>query len=221
MLVSLLTMVTNVFAQSEIGINNWNTVWAEWNPSTFSVDQKDADNQSFTGLSLGYSHAFSLSLTTPLFVEVGLGGQYSHYENEWYEEEILDWGDGPFSHMSRRDNILDMWSLKAPINFLYRFDIPNSPVSLLPFVGVNLRYNISGEMEDYNGYSSQERDVFDSEEMGGSNNTYNRFQLGWHIGMKANFLKHIMVGLSYGTDFTEIAKKTKINTLTITAGYTF
>ena len=39
--------------------------------------------------------------------------------------------------------------------------------------------------------------------------------------MKANFLKHIMVGLSYGTDITEIAKKTKINALTITAGYIF
>ena len=137
------------------------------------------------------------------------------------EDEYEDSTGNLETFMSRRSNKFNMWSLKAPINFLYRYDIPNSPVSLLPFVGVNLRYNISGKQEDYNGYKSSEKDVFDDKEMGGSDYTYNRFQFGWHVGMKAIFLKHIMVGLSYGTDFTEIAKKIKINTLTITAGYTF
>lgn len=229
LLLALVALTGNVSAQNAstvsqrqvfgVDTEGWNTAWVEYNMGTFKVDVKGADDQSFTGFSLGYSHAFSLSLTTPLFVEVGLGGQYSSYEKEWYEDE--EYYDGSGTFRSRRSNGLDLWSIKAPINFLYRYDIPNSLVSLMPFVGVNLRFNVSGKQENYIGYKTLEADVFDDKEMGGSDNTFNRIQLGWHVGMKANFLKHIMVGLSYGTDITEISKKTKINALTITAGYIF
>lgn len=232
MMASLLTIVTNMFAQttssttsiaaSEVYTNGWNSIWGEWNPSTFVVDEKGSDNQSFTGFSLGFSHAVSLSRTSPLFMEVGLGGQYSFYEKEWYVEDSYESPyEGTVTFMSRRSRKLNMWSIKAPISLLYRYDIPNSVVSLMPYAGIDLRFNISGTQENYIGYKTLEYDVFDDGEMGGSDNTYNRFQLGWHIGVKANFLKHVMAGLSYGADFNEIAKKTKINTITIAVGYIF
>ena len=159
MMASLLTIVTNMFAQttssttsiaaSEVYTNGWNSIWGEWNPSTFVVDEKGSDNQSFTGFSLGFSHSVSLSRTSPLFMEVGLGGQYSFYEKEWYEEESYESPyEGTVTFMSRRSRKLNMWSIKAPISLLYRYDIPNSVVSLMPYAGIDLRFNISGTQEN-------------------------------------------------------------------------
>ena len=81
--VSLLAVCANSFAQStdssspssKSSSDGWNTVWIQYNPSTFNVDIKDVDNQNFTGLSIGYSKAFGISQSIPLFVEVGLGLQ--------------------------------------------------------------------------------------------------------------------------------------------------
>ena len=57
--------------------------------------------------------------------------------------------------------------------------------------------------------------------MGSSKNTWNHIQLGWKVGVKARFAKHILAGLSYGNDLSEIAQKTKIATTTISVGYAF
>jgi hypothetical protein len=71
-------------ASNPVNTNGWNSIWGEWNPSTFVVDEKGSENQSFTGFSLGFSHAVSLSRTSPLFMEVGLGGQYLPYRLSFF-----------------------------------------------------------------------------------------------------------------------------------------
>lgn len=230
MMAGLMAFAINASAQSsgstDIDTNGWNCVWAEWNPSTFKVDQKGADNQSFTGIAAGYSKAFSIMPTSPTFVEVGLGLQYSFYEEEFQEQRSgYIWSDEyedtwwVTTHRS-----LDMWSLKVPINLLYKYDIANSPVSLMPFIGVNVRYNFIATMHDNTGDNygkTSEQNLFDSHDMGSSKNTWNHFQFGWNIGVKARFGKHILAGLSYGNDLSEIAQKTKISTTTISVGFAF
>lgn len=56
-------------------------------------------------------------------------------------------------------------------------------------------------------------------DMGGTDATWNRFQIGWQIGLNARFNSKFLLGLSYGTDFSEIHKKGKIKTTSITIGY--
>lgn len=218
--------------------NGWNTVYFQWNPSSF-VPEK-GDDQSFTGLSLGWSKAFSLSTTTPLFLETGVGLQYSFYSEEDDEDFYI-----PMSYDFSYEGTLTTkykyngWGLKVPIHLMYRWDIPNSNISLVPFAGINFRYNLSGklkteyaiymdnfgdldeeELEDL-GFEDVDYNVFDKKDMGGSKNTWKRFQIGWELGVKARFNEKFLVGVSYGSDFSEISKKVKIHTTSITLGYCF
>ncbi len=198
---------------SSASTEGWNTIWAEWNPSSFLNDAKDADNQSFTGLSLGYSRAFSVMSSHPLFVEAGLGLQYSFYKESLYE----GYDDG--------DEIFNMFSLKLPVNLIYKFEIPNSSVSIMPFLGLALRFNLSANSKsEYNdGYyaSTEKFNLFDKDDMGSSKETWNRFQIGWQIGTKVGIGKNFILGLSYGTDFSEIADDIKVGAGTISLGYAF
>ena len=76
--------------------------------------------------------------------------------------------------------------------------------------------------------------VFDSAEdaMDGDDNTWNRFQMGWHVGVGFQY-KPIYLGVQYGTDFIPAyshkytydgeSETYKINTgnLKVTLGYVF
>lgn len=56
--------------------------------------------------------------------------------------------------------------------------------------------------------------------MGGKDYTWKRFQVGWQIGANVDF-KSLSVGMHYGSDFSELAKKTKSSNWAITLGYSF
>lgn len=195
--------------------DEWNTFWVEWNPST--LDPSKGDGQSFTGFSAGVSHAFSLSSSSPLFIEGGIGVQYS-----FYSEDMDDYYD-------EYTQKVNMFSIKAPINFVYRYNLPNSNFSLCPFAGVTLRYNLSGKMKfeyededddwDYGDSDDNDRDLFDKEEMDGD--PFKRFQIGWQIGAKAIINNKVSLGVSYGSDFSEIQKKVKVKTTSISLGFIF
>ena len=64
-------------------------------------------------------------------------------------------------------------------------------------------------------------DLFSKKDMGSSSATWKRFQIGWQIGVKARLSRQFQLGVSYGSDFNEIAKKTKIATTSVNIGYTF
>lgn len=231
---------TKSSSTSGISTDGWSSVWVEWNPSTMKIDRDNVDNESFTGFSLGYSQAFGITAGTPLFLEVGLGIQYSFKTRDMAEELDLDDDDLEYVDPKAKFNLL---SAKIPVNLMYAFQIPNSSVTLMPFAGVNLRYNISGkqkmewnfddEIIDYMedeygrdwredlGFEEEDINLFDKKDMGGEKNTWKRFQLGWHIGAKARISDKYLIGLSYGTDFSELSKKTKIATTSITLGYIF
>lgn len=125
-------------------------------------------------------------------------------------------------------------ALAVPVNFAYKFDI-NDTFDIKPYLGLNLKLNLIGknrlkitdddlrdlmedegyDLDDYEEWGS----VFNKDDMGGKNATWNRFQLGWHIGADFVFNK-FFAGLSYGTDFIPAFsyKKNKINTATFNVG---
>jgi len=196
----------------------WNTVYLQWNPSTFSP--KHGDAQSFTAFSVGYNHAFSVSQSIPLFVETGIGAQYSYWSKSEREKSYgID--------VEYKINIL---SAKVPVSLMYKWDIPNSTVAIVPNAGLDFRFNIIGKLKgeaSYKGETQSESiSLFDDDEMkekgalfGGE--AWKRFQLGWHVGVNAIFAEKFLVGFSYGTDFMDIAEDVKINTASVTVGYCF
>lgn len=215
------TNATSKGSNGTVNTDGWGTFYLQWNPSTLKVDVKDADDLSFTGFSIGYNKAFSVSKSSPLFLEAGAALQYS-FNSEDYDYEYDDEG------FTQKTNFL---SAKIPVSLMYKFDLPNSSVSLVPFVGVDFRFNISGKQKiEYNDddddyyydddEDNNEFDLFDKKDMG-KNGVWKRFQVGWHIGVNAHLGKNWLVGVSYGSDFSEIAKKNKISTTSVTLGYRF
>lgn len=238
---SMLIMGMSSFAQSSI--DGWNTIYLQWNPSTFVPDK--GDSESFTGLSVGYNKAFSISQNIPLFFEVGLGAQYSFYTKDLTEDvaEALGVNTAALGAVMRPEEKVKMFSAKVPVSLAYAFHIPETKLTLIPYLGLDLRCNIIGRASaKYNltsagleqllqaGFTKQEinenladkdLDLFDKNDMGSDAATWNRLQVGWHVGLNARINDQFLIGASYGTDLSEIAQKVNIYTASLTVGYCF
>lgn len=142
-----------------------------------------------------------------------MGLQYSFYSEDYSDDDF---------DMTEK---VAMFSIKVPVNLVYRYNLPNSNISLCPFAGVTLRYNLSGklkyEFEDEEEDEDYDFNLFDKDDMGSKDETWKRFQIGWQIGAKAIFNNKVSLAVSYGSDFSEIVKKTKVKTTTISLGFVF
>lgn len=204
---------------------SYSRLYMSYNPQTVKFDYKGAEDRTLHGITLGYTRGFSLTQKLPLFLELGARFNYG-FKKEFpsdfgYDKEIDDYADVKHTNMN----------IAVPINLAYKFQIPNSEVSIAPFVGITLKYNIvaktkiditNDELKEYleeEGYDDEdfEMDYFDKKDV---EDTWKRFQCGWQIGAGMNY-KALYLGLHYGSDFGEIAKKTKTSNWGISLGYNF
>ena len=218
------TNTTTSTSSSSVNTDGWSTVWVEYNPIKLKLDIQGAEDKSMTGFSAGFSKAFSISQGTPVFLEAGIGLQYAKYsaskpdsnnDDDSYSGYYYSMDDDEDEYGDYSLGDITLWSAKVPVNLLYNYAIPNSNISLAPFVGATLRYNVSGTIKAGN----KDVDLFDKKDMGEV--CWERLQFGWQIGVKARFGQNYMAGISYGNDFSEITKKGKIQTICLAIGYTF
>lgn len=204
----------------------WSSFYVQYNPSTFAADK--GDDFDFKGFSVGFNKAFGISQSSPLFLEVGAALQYSWYSesDDYYYEDYYDYYEFEIEEK------VNLFTLKVPVNLTYVFNLPNSNISIAPYAGINLRYNLSGKLnlscDDAD--IDEDFDVFDKDDMEDDDFTWNRFQMGWQIGVNVNFQKAYL-GLSYGGDFTKTVKYMdgltgsgkdyKMKTTSITLGFKF
>lgn len=212
----LLTCSTVVFAQftntisestvneTESASNTWAGLRASYKPITIDYNGGDDD---LTGFSAEYIFSFKLSDTAPLFLESGLGYQYATYEESEEAEGIKVKAE------------LALHSLYVPFNLGYKHSF-DKKFTIMPFIGLNLRGNVSGEItlsENYYG-EKYDLDVFKDNDM--EDEAWNRFQIGWQIGIGLNINK-FYAGISYGSDFNELYEDAKFKTTSITLGFNF
>lgn len=190
---------------SSANTDAWSSLYFQFNPSTMNIDVHGAKDQDFTGLLVGYSKAFSISSSIPLFIEAGGALEYSFYSEDEY-------GDG--------ETNFSMLSIKVPVNVVYNYQFPNSTVALAPYAGLRLRANLlAKEKYEYGSYSSTV-DLFDEDDMG-KDYTWKRIQIGAQLGANVKFNNKFFVGAGYGFDFSEIAEKCTISEFSLTAGFIF
>lgn len=208
--------------------NGWDRVFVSYNASSRMLDYKGAENVSFPGFSLGYMKGFSVSNKLPFFVEAGAALQFRTHKDE-YTEDAEDYSyygvDGTFTTTEKTN----LFSLNIPVNFVYKWQI-NDDFSVDPFIGVDFRINLTGKYKESFKYSGEDAETInDDEAYDESANMFSkdewgdpckRFQAGWHIGVGANY-KAFNLSISYGSDFNEIAEKTKFATTVISLGYNF
>ena len=199
------------FDFTSVKTDGWSRIYVSYLPSKVKFDYDDADDMKFKGFQVGWLKGFGLTQRLPLYMEAGAALQYRSYKDE---ESDSDYGY-EFSDK------YTMLSLNIPINLLYRFNITDN-VSISPYFGLDFRINLMGKNKyevTYIGETeSEDWNLFDDEDM--DNEAWNRFQAGWHIGVGVDY-RAIHVGVEYGTDFSEIAEKTKFATTAITVGLNF
>lgn len=198
---------------------------------TFSkIDIEDVDDQGYNGFSIGYVQAWKIAKQFPIFFETGLGLNFARYSDS--DSDSYD----AFGYTINEEY---KWStttlgLTIPLNVVYGVQI-NDKLAIKPFTGFYLRVNLMSkdnrkveisapsEVNNYYDYSQDEYDEdynnFDKDDVG-KDGTWNRVQFGWQIGTTLDINK-FNVGISYGLDFNEIAKKVKNSAFSVRLGYNF
>ena len=148
-----------------------------WAPVTFSLD---GETETMQGFNTGWIGAWNVTgKRLPMYVEGGL------LMNASFGECI-----------SESDKLI---SLEMPVNFTYRWNIPNTKIHLAPFFGFHLKVNAAWLDEE-------DDDYFDADDT-------NRVQFGMQLG--ANFdLNHFTLGIGWNYDFVPIAEIRKENLIT-------
>lgn len=180
------------------------------------------DDSSTNGFAIDYIHGFSLVRNLPLFLETGVGIDMGFWQDSDEDEDI-----------TYKVNLTTM-SFSVPVNLAYKLQFSDS-FSLTPYLGLNFKLHALATYKPHVSYDGDDDDVQDyideiNDEMESINffdkddvdkdYRWSRFQVGWHVGVGANFNK-FYVGLSYGTDFNTIWKKTSTGTFKVGLGYNF
>ena len=197
------------FDFTSVKTNGWSRIYVSYLPSKMKLDYDDADDMKFKGFQVGWLKGFGLTQRLPLYMEAGAAIQYRSYKDEESDS---------YYDFSQKCNLL---SLNIPVNLLYRFNIKDD-FSISPYFGLDFRINLLGKNkyeETYDGDTdSWDVNLFDDDDM--DNEAWKRFQAGWHIGVGFDY-RIIHIAVEYGTDFNEIAEKTKFATTAITLGLNF
>ena len=197
------------FDFTSVKTNGWSRIYVSYLPSKMKLDYDDADDFKFKGFQVGWLKGFGLTQRLPLYMEAGAAIQYRSYKDEESDS---------YYDFSQKCNLL---SLNIPVNLLYRFNITDD-ISISPYFGLDFRINLLGKNkyeETYDGDTdSWDGNLFDDDDM--DNEAWKRFQAGWHIGVGFDY-RIIHIAVEYGTDFNEIAEKSKFATPAITLGLNF
>lgn len=225
----------------------WNRIYVSYNKIGYSYDGDSndyLDDMGLNGFQFGYIKGFSITPRFPLYVEAGIGLQYAFknmdlgdYKSGEIPRILQDEDKKP--QIGLGDNIeqtykYSLLTLQVPVNLVYKYAFSDR-FAIAPFVGIDLKYNLLGKlvlkneaqneageakMEDNDIKDSYDANLFDKKDMGSKDATWKRFQIGWHIGLGMD-ISDFYASISYGTDFTEICKKTKLSNMVISLGYNF
>ncbi len=207
--------------------DDYNRIYFGYNPTSIKWEDHQMDLEALiplkSSLTLGYLHASNLSKKLPLFIEYGANLQYSFGKNSRAEED--------YSESAK----VNMFSVNIPINLAFKFQF--NDCALTPYVGLNLRVNMSGkykyeyEFDDYYESESGSVDVsiFDKSKEGMGDMAAKRFQSGINVGVGFSY-KAIYLGVGYVSDFSKIINCSdkefgkmvgKIGVTTLTLGINF
>ena len=186
--------------------SDYNRFYIGYNPTKIKWEEDQSyweDVLPFKhGVTVGYLHASNIVKNVPLYLEYGANFMYSFGKDEYSEDDYYD-----EYTLIRKAN---MYSVNVPVNLALRLSFNNDKVAITPYLGLNFRVNVAGNVkyeEEYDGDSeSWTNKLFDSsnddEAMGDA--AFKRFQVGLNLGVGLTF-NSFYIGVGYVTDFSKIA----------------
>ena len=214
---------------SQMSTDNYSRIYVGYNPTKIKWEDHQSDIEKELplkhGISLGYIYGANIVDSLPLYIEFGGNFQYSFGKEEYEEED-------EYSYESYKYK-LNMYSLNVPVNLAFRFGFNDNKVEITPYLGLNFRVNLAGnmkieyEVEDYYYSDSDSIDVklFDDSEEEMGVNAFKRFQVGFNVGVNFAF-SGFNIGVGYTTDFNKICSALdeydgKLGETTISVGFAF
>ena len=174
----------------------FNTVDLTYSPITMTSSYDGGSNtEDFNGLSLNWAQARLLTDKLPIYLQYGAGVQFS-----WYT-------DSRSNDYENYKSTTTFLTVKVPVNVLYNFAIPNTNLSVMPYLGLNAQVHVLGQAkrsQEYDGGTQTDKiNYFSKDDMG--DHPYNRFVLGWQIGAMVSYDKYF-VGIGYNGPVTSLYK---------------
>ena len=151
--------------------------WNEFNVQ-YNSTKLGSDADAISGFSLEYDKAFNLTNSAPVYLQTGIGVQYSFKSEDGYK--------------------LNYFWAKVPVNVLYHWDVTgDGKFAIEPLCGLNFRIGISGKQE----VGSYDYDIY-------SDTDGKRFQFGFNVGANFVFNKFVVGASYNGdfTEIVEKAK---------------
>lgn len=197
------------------------------------------NNFTTNGGGVAYTHGFNLSKRYPIFLETGINADFNFGSLTLKQsyEEVEYWLR---VNANQKQQFI---YLQVPLNFVFQYHATNN-FTISPYAGFNMKLNVIGRfrtgydistnlpldiLSEYGIYGQdlkQEgewQNIYDRNDMGSNDNTYNRFQVGWQVGVGFGY-KHAYLGIQYGTDFIPAFKyeeyRVNCGTFRLTLGYT-
>ena len=183
-----------------------------YSPVTYKFydDPGESKSEDLNGLSLNWAQARLVTSQLPIYLQYGAGLQYT------WKTDIEEEGGYDYSAYSFEETI-SFLTVKIPVNVLYNFAVPNTSVSVMPYMGLSAQFHVLGQTKytytaEYDGEKETEKiNLFSEDDMDDAK--YNRFCLGWQIGAMVAYDKYF-VGVGYQGPVTNLWKDGdyKINT---------
>ena len=181
----------------------FNTVDLTYSPITMKSTMGGSSlTEDYNGISLNWSQARLMTDKLPIYLQYGAGAQFS-----WYTDSI-SYDD------SNVKTTISFLTVKVPVNVLYNFAIPNTNLSVMPYLGLNAQVHVLGQSkmtQEYEGETSETKttkiNYFSKDDMKESpyQKPFNRFVLGWQIGAMVSYDKYF-VGIGYNGPVTSLHK---------------
>lgn len=193
---------------------DYNRIGISYNNTHYGYNDaygKDHSENNFglNGIGIDYIHGFSVSQNIPLYVEAGLNLDFNFGTKDWGKDYD---SDGDWTQYK------DKWSninMQIPVNVAWKF-AAGEDFAIMPYLGINFKIHFDTKYKEqveaseaYDQKSVEEWNdrhdwisVFDDgdDAMGSKDYTWNRFQMGWQIGVGFQY-KPLYLGVQYGTDF--------------------
>ena len=188
-------MQSNAGSKAKVSVEDvFNTVDLTYSPITMKSTMGGSSlTEDYNGISLNWSQARLMTDKLPIYLQYGAGAQFS-----WYTDSI-SYDD---SNVKTTTTFL---TVKVPVNVLYNFAIPNTNLSVMPYLGLNAQIHVLGQSKTSQEYDGETQTVktnfFSKDDM--EDHPYNRFVLGWQIGAMVSFDKYF-VGIGYNGPVTNL-----------------
>lgn len=206
--------------------NNKSKSIYEFLAGTKNNEAKYDKTGSFNGFGLEYIHGFGIG-NKPMYIEVGGKFSFTFFHKSAKIKEDYD----DVTTTTINQNLI---RLGIPVSYAYKFHCGNN-FSVTPYAGLDFRFNLASSrtFKEVNtsygdGYADEEESEDDPVNLFSKDDTYdqawNRFQMGWHIGARVEYLRYSL-GLNLGTDFIPMWKYEKYNlntfNISVSLGYRF